>query len=136
MTKADKPSKGSKWRKSPADLIELFSSVVPDGANIEKRQMFGYPCAFVNGNMFTGLHQEALIVRLAENDRNRLIDEAGATQFEPMPGRPMREYVSLPEAVLAERARLAEIIASARDFAAALPPKVKKPRKKKKPSSS
>ncbi len=93
--------------------------------------MFGYPCAFVNGNMFTGLHQEALIVRLDEDGRNRLIDEAGAWQFEPMPGRPMREYVALPEPVLKDREKLVEIIRSAKRFAASLPPKVKKPRKKK-----
>lgn len=93
--------------------------------------MFGYPCAFVNGNMFTGLHQEALIVRLGEEDRKRLIEEVGASQFEPLPGRPMREYVALPETVLIDREQLTEIIRSARDFAASLPPKVKKPRKKK-----
>ncbi len=96
--------------------------------------MFGYPCAFVNGNMFTGLHQEALIVRLGENDRRRLIDEAGAKQFEPMPGRPMREYVALPRALLDDREKLTEVITAAKEFAASLPPKVKKPRKKKKPA--
>lgn len=125
-------STGSKWRKSPASLIELFTSVLPDEPTIEKRQMFGYPCAFVNGNMFTGLHQESVIVRLDEDDRTRLIEEIGAKQFEPMPGRPMREYVALPQAVLDNRDRLTEIISTARDFAALLPPKVKKPRKKKK----
>lgn len=121
----------SKWRKSPADLVDLFASELPDDPAIEKRQMFGYPCAFVNGNMFTGLHQEALIVRLGEDDRKRLIDEAGASQFEPMPGRPMREYVALPEKVLKDREQLTEVIQSAREFAASLPPKVRKPRKKK-----
>jgi len=126
-----KTSTGSKWRKSPADLIELFTSLLPEEPAIEKRQMFGYPCAFVNGNMFTGLHQEALIVRLGEDDRKRLIDEAGAKQFEPMPGRAMREYVALPQALLDDRARLTEIIAAAKEFASALPPKVRKPRKKK-----
>lgn len=131
MMKPDNAPTGGKWRKSPADLIELFASVLPEGQAIEKRQMFGYPCAFVNGNMFTGLHQEALIVRLGESDRRRLIDEAGASQFEPMPGRPMREYVALPQALLDDRKRLTEIIASAEEFAAALPPKVRKPRKKK-----
>ena len=131
MTEPDKASTAGKWRKSPADLIDLFASVLPEEPNIEKRQMFGYPCAFVNGNMFTGLHQEALIVRLGEDDRKQLLDEAGARQFEPMPGRPMREYVALPEAVLDDREKLAEIIASAKEFAASLPPKVKKPRKKK-----
>lgn len=134
MTEPEKASTGGKWRKSPAELIELFTSILPDGPAIEKRQMFGYPCAFVNGNMFTGLHQEALIVRLGENDRERLIEESGATQFEPMPGRPMREYIALPQALLDDREKLAELIASAKEFAAALPPKVRKPRKKKKVS--
>ncbi|MEO9873301.1 MAG: TfoX/Sxy family protein [Anderseniella sp.] len=132
MTKA---SNGGKWRKSPADLIELFTSVLPDDTAIEKRQMFGYPCAFVNGNMFTGLHQEALIVRLGEDDRKQLIDEAGAIQFEPMPGRPMREYVALPQALLDDREQLTKIITSAKEFATLLPPKVKKPRKKSRTKS-
>ncbi len=122
---------GGQWRKSPADLVDLFASVLPDEPAVEKRQMFGYPCAFVNGNMFTGLHQEALIVRLGADDRKRLIDEAGARQFEPMPGRPMREYIALPEPVLNDREKLIEIIRLAKQFAASLAPKVKKPRKKK-----
>lgn len=136
MAESDKASTGGKWRKSPADLIDLFASVQTEEPNIEKRQMFGYPCAFVNGNMFTGLHQDSLIVRLGEDDRKRLIDETGARQFEPMPGRPMREYVALPDALLDDREKLAEIIASAGEFAASLPPKAKKPRKKKKSTKS
>lgn len=131
MTKPVKASSGGKWRKSPTSLIELLTSVLPDDTAIEKRQMFGYPCAFMNGNMFTGLHQEALIVRLGADDRKRLIDEAGARQFEPMPGRPMREYIALPEPVLNDREKLIEIIRLAKQFAASLAPKVKKPRKKK-----
>jgi len=130
-----KASSGGKWRKSPADLIELFTSVLPDDTAIEKRQMFGYPCAFVNGNMFTGLHQEALIVRLGEDDRKQLIDEAGAIQFEPMPGRPMREYVALPQALLDDREKLTKIITAAKEFANLLPPKIKKPRKKNRTKS-
>ena len=131
MTEPGKVSKGGTWRKSPAQLVDLFAAVLPNESNIEKRQMFGYPCAFVNGNMFTGLHQESLIVRLAEDQRTNLIKEDGASQFEPMPGRVMREYVSLPDAILNNRSRLVEIVASAIDYAASLPPKVKKPRKKK-----
>jgi len=29
--------------------------------------VFGYPCAFVNGNMFAGLFQTELFVRLSES---------------------------------------------------------------------
>ena len=131
MTKAGKDSKGGTWRKSPAQLVDLFGKALPDGPNVEKRQMFGYPCAFVNGNMFTGLHQESLIVRLGEDQRLSLMKSDGARQFEPMPGRVMKEYVSLPDTILADPPRLAEILASAKRYAASLPPKVKKPRRKK-----
>ena len=85
------------WRKSPDDLIALFHAALPDDPRIERRKMFGYPCAFVAGNLFTGLHQENVIVRLAERDRVAAIGKQGARLFEPMSGRPMREYIVLPE---------------------------------------
>jgi hypothetical protein len=55
-----------KWRKTPEQLVNTFLAALPEDARVERRKMFGYPCAFVNGNMFTGLHQENLIIRLAE----------------------------------------------------------------------
>lgn len=124
------------WRKSPPSLIALFDAVLPDDPRVERRQMFGYPCAFVNGNMFTGLHQDDLIVRLAEADRTRARDALGAATFEPMAGRPMREYVSLPGDVLDDEAVVAEWVARAFDFAGALPVKVKKARKTKTPGKT
>jgi TfoX/Sxy family transcriptional regulator of competence genes len=119
------------WHKSPSSLVALFDAVLPDDPRVERRQMFGYPCAFVNGNMFTGLHQESLIVRLDEADRARMKSDHQASVFEPMPGRPMREYISLPEAILDDEAMTADWVRRALDFAAALPPKQKKPRKAK-----
>lgn len=121
----------STWRKSPPSLIALFDAVLPDDPRVERRKMFGYPCAFVNGNMFTGLHQEDLIVRLDETDRAQAREEVGAETFEPMAGRPMREYVALPGDVLEDEATVAAWVQRALDFAGALPVKEKKPRKKK-----
>lgn len=62
--------------------------------------MFGCPCGFIGGNMFTGLFEDKLFVRLAEADRARLLAEEGAEPFDPMGGRPMREYVCVPSAWL------------------------------------
>ena len=39
------------WKKAPAALIDLFGASLPDDPRIERRQMFGYPAAFVNGNL-------------------------------------------------------------------------------------
>ena len=57
---------GMKWTKSPPELVELFDEVVPSAPAVQRRQMFGYPAAFVNGNMFAGLHQSNVVLRLPE----------------------------------------------------------------------
>jgi hypothetical protein len=124
------------WRKSPDDLIALFYAALPDDPRVERRKMFGYPCAFFRGNLFTGLHQENVIVRLAERDRLAAIDKHGARLFEPMAGRPMREYIVLPQAALADRKELAAWLQRGFSYAISLPPKAKKPGRKAKPTAA
>ena len=41
------------WVKSSESLIEAFHEALPDDDGIERRKMFGFPCAFANGKMFT-----------------------------------------------------------------------------------
>lgn len=119
------------WDKSPPDLITLFDAAVPPDPVIERRQMFGYPCAFVNGNMFVGLHEDNLILRLSEADRNDLIEATGTRLFEPFPGRVMREYAVVPPEMRTDAAALGAWIERSLTYVSALPPKVKKPRKTK-----
>src|SRR5713226_7069363 len=54
-----------KWRKSPEELVTTFESVMP-AAPAVMRNMFGFPAGFIHGNMFMGLHQENMILRLSE----------------------------------------------------------------------
>jgi len=88
------------WGKSSPELIALFESVAPDQRGVEARKMFGWPARFVNGNMFMGLHEETLIMRLSEADRTEFLKSKGASIFEPMPGRKMQEYVVAPGAMV------------------------------------
>jgi TfoX/Sxy family transcriptional regulator of competence genes len=122
------PKPTSTWRRSPEALAVAFGQALPTGARVEKRQMFGYPAAFVNGNMAAGLHQEQIIVRLPERERKALLAKPGARTFEAMPGRPMVEYVVVPPALVAKAVSLRGWIAKAVAHAASLPPKVKKAR--------
>ena len=109
--------------KSPPGLIATFADVIPPSA--EKKMMFGYPAAFVNGNMFMSLFGTALILRLPEDARADLI-AAGGAMFEPMKGRPMREYVAMPDAMLDDPRRLKPWVQRSLDFARSMPPKAKK----------
>jgi TfoX/Sxy family transcriptional regulator of competence genes len=115
----------ARWKKSPPELVALFEAVLAAEPRAERRAMFGYPAAFANGNMATGLHQDDWMVRLDEAGRAALAAKGGRP-FEPMPGRPMREYVVLPAAVQRDRRALARWVARALDYTSALPPKKKK----------
>jgi TfoX/Sxy family transcriptional regulator of competence genes len=88
------------WNKSPESLVALFDVVAPRDQPVQRRLMFGYPAVFVNGNMFAGLHEERLVIRLPDAERAEFMALPGAVPFEPMPGRPMKEYVVAPAALL------------------------------------
>jgi TfoX/Sxy family transcriptional regulator of competence genes len=121
-----------KWRKPQEDLVQLLHDVIPEGqAPVEFKPMFGGPCYWTGGNMFAAVHQESLFVRLGEKDRAELLAQPGAHLFEPMEGRPMKEYVVFPIDMLADRDALRGWMARGLAYAASLPPKEKKPRKKK-----
>ncbi|HEX6513452.1 MAG TPA: TfoX/Sxy family protein [Chloroflexota bacterium] len=119
------------WAKSPPELAALFDQVAPTAPAVQRRQMFGYPAAFVNGNMFAGLHQANLVLRLPEPALAEFLAQNDARPFEPMPGRPMRGYAVAPPALLADKPALSAWLERAFEAAAQLPPKEKKPAKRK-----
>jgi len=114
------------WRKSPPDLVRLFDRLLPERGAIERRKMFGYPAAFANGHLFAGLHQENLVLKLGEADRQVFEQKHGATPFEPMPGRKMGAFMVAPPALLADAKTLAPWLDKARAYVASLPAKEKK----------
>src|SRR5260370_40993133 len=111
------------WKKSPEWLVAAFPALLPDDPRVEPRKMFGYPCAFANGNMFIGLHQDNLILRLPEGERERFLAEHKTHIFAPFPDRPMREYAVVPHALIKKPAALAPWIAGSLAYAPSIPPK-------------
>ncbi len=120
-----------KMDKSPPELEKIFEEAFPDDPRAERRKMFGFPSGVVNGNMFGGLFEQYVIVRLGEADLHMIVNDYGAEPFEPM-GRPMKGYVTVPSAIVGEPERLREWVQRAFEFAAALPAKEKKAPKAKK----
>jgi len=113
------------WKPAPAELCELIHSALA-GFDCQKK-MFGYPAYFVNGNMFTGLHEDRVILRLSQQDREAIL--AGgkkAVQFEPMPGRPMKQYVVVLEPVYKDPVLFHEWLDRSFKYAASLPAKEKR----------
>src|SRR5262249_61136587 len=89
------------FRKSPPELVARFDELATLAGDADRKQMFGHPTCVLRGNMFMGLHEDSLILRLAEPDRAEFLSRYDAALFEPMPGRPMKEYVVVPPALAA-----------------------------------
>ncbi len=112
---------------------EFFRGLVPDGAGVQVKPMFGNLGAFVNGNMFAGLFGPSVGVRLADAERDELLAVDGTGPFGPAE-RPMGGYVALPPLWRDDPHRAADWVARALEHVEALPPKPPKPSKSPKRS--
>lgn len=119
------------WEKASPELGALLDEALAQ-IDHEKRTMFGAPAFFIHGNMFAGVYGHQIMVRLDSGDREEVAAaHPGAGPFEPMPGRPMKEYIVLPESVWDDHQELDRWLRRSQAFAASLPPKEKKPPRKK-----
>jgi TfoX/Sxy family transcriptional regulator of competence genes len=107
---------------SPHEVVALFERVAPTGPDVTRRKMFGYPAAFVNGNLCCGTFGDQLMLRLPEDARAEL-EALGGRPFAPMPGRPMKGYMAVAPEVFADEAALHAWLERAATFTRALPAK-------------
>src|SRR5207237_5838492 len=116
-----------RFEKSAPELVARFQSLLDrhTAPDTNRRPMFGYPCAWINGNMATGLFGQEWWVRLSESERDELLKVPGAHPFEVMPGKAMGRYVVLPEDVVHDDARLDIWLARAISYTRSMPPKNK-----------
>ncbi len=120
------------WAKKDEGLIERIDGLLSI-APVRRKNMFGTAAWFLESNdmMFAGAWGEGVMVRIGEQRTSRLIESGEAEPFDPMGGKPMREYVYLNGEQIAEDGELLEWLDEASEFAGSLPPKKQKPRKRK-----
>jgi len=111
------------FEKSSPELIARFDAAAARFPEAERRKMFGYPALFVSGNLVTGLFARTWMIRLPDDDRAALLELPGAAPFEPMPGRTMKGYATLPEDVVADDDALDDWVRRAIAFGRTLPAK-------------
>ena len=107
-------------KPTPAALA-AFDGAFPEGA--ERKKMFGMPAAFVGGNMCFGVFVDTVVLRVGEARSAELEGHEGFERFEPMPGRPWREYVAASAPRWGGTPELAAWAAETVRYAATLPPK-------------
>ena len=116
----------------------FFERIIPKSPATSVKPMFGNWAAFHNGNMFSGVFGDAVFIRLPPGEREQLMEDEGVGLFEPMKGRPMGEYVTLPGAWRKDPDKARAWVARSVKYVGAMPAKAKKggspkakPRKKK-----
>lgn len=119
------PREMPKFTKTPPEIAAAFDKAAPSSAGVERKTMFSYPALFVNGNMFAFTFGPKIAVRADEATRAKM------KRFEPMPGRPMGEYVEVPAKDM-RGAALARWMSRGLAYAETLPAKTKAPRKRAK----
>jgi hypothetical protein len=116
-----------KFEKSSPELVARFGAVLDRVATPDttRRQMFGYPCSWVGGNMASGLFAESWWVRLPPDRLAAVLASGEATTLEVMPGRQMNGYAVLPDEVVADDSRIEAWVSEALAYTATLPAKRK-----------
>jgi TfoX/Sxy family transcriptional regulator of competence genes len=117
MEKIPRPSKESE---------AFLRSLLLEGKGITMRPMFGNLAAFTAGNLSVGLYGDDLFVRLSGPDRGELLTNEGASIFEPMKGRQMKEYVVVPKKWGTDPSKIKPWVARSLAWSAQLPAKAKK----------
>ena len=120
-----------KWVKAPDELKTLLDKAIEE-IDCEKKLMFGYPAYFIRGNMFAGLFQDLVFLRLSPDQALRLKKQhQSLAALEPMPGRPMKEYFVLPRELYARENLFTETAMEAANYVRTLPEKTKSNKRKR-----
>ena len=114
-----------KFQKSAPELVEQFNAAVERAgrADVTRKLMFGYPCAWIGGNMASGLFAQSWWVRLPPDRLAAVLASGEAHGFEVMPGRPMKGYAVMPQSIIGDAATLDAWLREAFDYTATLPSK-------------
>ena len=117
-----------KKSRIPAEKVELYEKLLATVPEIERKGADN-PYTSLNGNMFSLLHSPdgRLALRLSETDREKFLKKYETTLFEAY-GVVMKEYVAVPDDLLAKTKELEKYLVMSYEYVRTLRPK---PTKKK-----
>ena len=112
--------------KADPNLAEFVKKSLA-GLNTSYRPMFGCPAWFAEDNMFAGVFGDLINLRLPLGPQQEQLIAAylGAHLFEPFPGRPTPEYVSIPGRMVQDDRKWQGWVQKSYEHAASLPAKKK-----------
>jgi hypothetical protein len=117
----------AKQNNVPPEKLELYEKLVATNPDIERKGA-SVPYTSLNGNMFSYLHASgAMALRLPAGEREKFLAKYKTKLFEAY-GIVQKEYVTVPDALLAKTNELRPYFKMSCEYAKGLKPK---PSKKK-----
>jgi len=113
------------WEKPSEDLMDYLAAKL-ENVECEKRKMFGQYAFFVNGNMFTGVFQSSIFLRLSPESKRKIMEQhSKVSHFEPRTGQIMKEYIAIPLEIVENEGLFSQLLDSSITYVRGLPPKNK-----------
>jgi len=110
-------------------LADRIRDQIGPTKNVSEIKMFGGLCFTVNGNMACGVRKDDLLVRVPEDQFDKLLDEPGARTFDIMPGRTPKGFIVVDAKAVSTKPTLKRWVARGVTVASSMPPKQKKKKK-------
>ena len=102
--------------------MELYGKLIATNPKIERKGAT-HPYTSLNGNMFTLLNPPGtLAIRLSAEDREKFLKKYKTTLFEAY-GVVMKEYATVPDALLKKTSELAKYLDPSYEYVKTLKPK-------------
>jgi TfoX/Sxy family transcriptional regulator of competence genes len=115
-----------KWKKPSEDLMDHLTAKL-ENVECERRKMFGQYAFFLNGNMFTGIFQSRIFLRLSPESKKEAMEEhPRISHFEPRKGQIMKEYVAIPPEIAENEEAFSQLLDSSIEYVRGLAPKKKR----------
>lgn len=83
---------------NPETIFDDIANRLASNPNIRRGKMFGVPTVFVNGNAFLSYFHGSLVFKVTGEERTQALALPDAKLFDPMGGRPMKEWIQLTPA--------------------------------------
>ena len=111
----------TKKQSVPSRNVSLYDKLIATIPEVE-RKGDANPYTSLNGNMFTLLHEGKLAIRLPVDGREKFLKKYKTTLYEAY-GTVMKEYVAVPDTLLAKTAELKKFVQMSYAYAKTLKPK-------------
>lgn len=103
-------------------LDEKLQHIVSKWPGIERKKMFGGTGYLLHGNMVTGVYKDLLVLRVGADTEKELLAQPWCRLMD-ITGKPMKGWLFATSDGWDDERRLDQLVSSAREFVATLPPK-------------